>query len=320
MMHLDLTRRALHLGATLYMPAINPHARRALLGEDLHGAGSVVICLEDALHANDIARGLESLRLSLLERRAGGDPRQRTMVFVRPRDLGMARRIADMDGIETVSGMIVPKLTLGNGPDWFALSRERGIALMPTLETAEYFDPFYVSQVRSMFDAAGREQIVAVRLGGNDLLNTLGLRRTGGRISHDGPLGYVLNMVSSQLMSHGYPVAAPVFDIIQDLDTLGAEVAMDIERGFIGKTAIHPCQVPIIHEALKVDRRDIDVAKGILDTSAAAVFQVGGVMCEPATHGAWARRMLARAEIWGVRGLALVENGETALRCAAGGE
>ncbi|MCA9774036.1 MAG: HpcH/HpaI aldolase/citrate lyase family protein, partial [Myxococcales bacterium] len=69
--------------------------------------------------------------------------------------------------------------------------------------------------------------------------------------------------------------------------------------GFISKTAIHPAQVPIIEGAMRVSGEEEEAARAILNQEARAVFQIGGVMCEPATHAGWARRVLARAEIFG---------------------
>ena len=80
----------------------------------------------------------------------------------------------------------------------------------------------------------------------------------------------------------------------------GVRSGADVARGFIGKTAIHPCQVPIIHQALKVSRDAVEMAQAILDVRAGAVFQIRGVMCEPETHRGWARRTMARARTWGV--------------------
>jgi citrate lyase beta subunit len=88
--------------------------------------------------------------------------------------------------------------------------------------------------------------------------------------------------------------------IIHDPDLLKRETQMDIARGYVGKTAIHPCQVAIIHAALQVTPSDLEMARAILDDSAAAVFQIGGAMCEPATHSAWARKIVARGARWGV--------------------
>jgi citrate lyase beta subunit len=298
-MQSPIMERALRLGATLYMPAINSRVLAVLRGEMPFGAGSVVICLEDALAEADIERGLDIVRQGLAQPRESGA--RAGLIFLRPRNLEMARRIAAMPGIETIDGMVAPKFTLAEGYDWLELARMHDIALMPTLETAEYFDPSYVIRMREMFDAAGPEQILAIRIGGNDLLNTLGVRRVAGRTSHEGPLSWVLSMISSQFMSHGYPVTAPVYDIIGDLETLRREVKMDVEFGLVGKTAIHPSQIPVIHEALRVNPPELAAAQAIVADGAEAVFKVDGIMCEPATHRAWARRIIARSEYWGVR-------------------
>jgi citrate lyase beta subunit len=98
-------------------------------------------------------------------------------------------------------------------------------------------------------------------------------------------------------ISSGYPVAAPVFDIIDDLDTLKREVERDIASGFISKTAIHPAQVAIIEDAMRPSEEEVSQATAILDKDAKAVFQIGGVMCEPSTHHNWALRILTRARI-----------------------
>lgn len=298
-MRSPIMERALRLGATLYMPAVNPRVPEVLQGEMPFGAGSVVVCLEDALAEGDIERGIEIVRQGLAQRRPSFTGRG--MVFLRPRNLEMARRLAQLPGIGAIDGMVAPKFTLAEGYDWLELAREHSIALMPTFETAEYFDPAYAIRVREMFDAAGPEQILAVRVGGNDLLNTLGVRRVAGRTSHEGPLAWVLSMIASQFMSHGYPVTAPVYDIIGDLETLEREVGLDVESGFVAKSAIHPCQIPVIHAALQVDASELRAARAILAEGAAAVFRIDGIMCEPATHRAWARRIVVRADQWGVR-------------------
>lgn len=291
--------RALALGATLYTPVVNPQATRLLMGEDHHGAGSAVVCLEDALAEDQVAKGLDALASALRLRQQGRDQGQRTLVFARPRNLEMARLIATMPGVETLAGFVAPKFDLDNGEGWLALAQAHGIALMPTIETAAFYDPFQVANVKRMCDQAAKDAIVAIRVGGNDLMSAIATRRVAGTVSHHGPLGYVLNMIATQFMAGGYHVSAPVYDIITDTETLRREVAMDVERGFVGKTAIHPCQVPLIQDALRPMVSEVKMARSILDKSSAAVFQIGGVMCEPATHSRWAERILARAFIWG---------------------
>jgi citrate lyase beta subunit len=154
--------------------------------------------------------------------------------------------------------------------------------------------------MRDLIVGSGADRVAALRLGGNDLLGTMGLRRQRGVTAYEGPLGWFLSMAASILVSSGVPVAAPVFDVIDDVETLGREIERDVAMGFVSKTAIHPSQVPVIEAAMAVSRDEEVAARAILQEEARAVFQIGGVMCEPATHAGWARRVQARAEVFGV--------------------
>ncbi|MFT4714501.1 MAG: citrate lyase beta subunit, partial [Candidatus Azotimanducaceae bacterium] len=184
---------------------------------------------------------------------------------------------------------------------WMDLAEATNIRIMPTLESAEFFDPGRITALREALDSYDKDRIAAIRLGGNDLLAAMALRRQPGITSWEGPLAWILSMASSMLISAGYPVAAPVFDIIEDIETLKREAAQDVAAGFISKTAIHPTQVPHILEAFRVSNAEVDQARAILAEGAGAVFRFGGVMCEPSTHKAWAQRVLARYEIFGMQ-------------------
>lgn len=286
------------IGVTLYMPVIHPKARAILAGEvpDFSRA-SVVLCLEDAVGRDDVQRGLAILREGLEERRGPGSNK----IFVRPRDVAMAARIAAFPGIGKIDGLVVPKLCDAETGEWFSIARTCDLTLMPTLETVECFDPAHIHAVADLL-APEAERIAMVRIGGNDLLSCLGLRRERRRTAYEGALGWVLPMISSILISRGLPVAAPVYDIIDDLDTLAREVDRDVAMGFQSKTAIHPDQIPVIEDALAVGGDELAAARAILNKDAAAIFQIGGVMCEPATHTSWAKRIVARHHVFGVRG------------------
>ena len=283
------------LGATLYMPVVHPKVEDFLFGRAPAPASSIVLCLEDALADNDVQRGVEKIR-SLCQ---SGPFACTAQVYIRPRSRDMARTLAGFRNIQKFDGFVAPKVLPETAAFWLDIAQGAGLSLMPTLESAVYFDPAQVAAVRDALTRHDRGQIAAIRLGGNDLLGALALRRQRGVTSWEGPLGWVLSMMSSMFVSAGYPVAAPVFDIIDDMETLRREVERDVAAGFVSKTAIHPSQVSVIESAFRVPSEDLERAQAILDSSAKAVFQVGGVMCEPSTHRAWAERTLARAEIFG---------------------
>jgi len=284
---------AYSLGATLYMPVIHPKVPDILLGRVAAPASSIVLCLEDALREQDVERGVRMLTGLLNE--SVRDKEMRPLVFIRPRSYDMACRLRAVRGIEMVDGFVIPKARPETLLEWVALLHGTRLSLMPTMETPDLFDPSRLIQFRDLLLTVGPERVAAVRIGGNDLLASMGLRRVRGISSYEGPLAWFMSMAAGLLISSGIPVAAPVFDIIDDLDTLRREVERDVQMGFVSKTAIHPVQVPVIERVFAVLSEEVQVAKAILDNDGRAVFQLGGAMCEPATHTAWARRTLARA-------------------------
>ncbi|MBX9949437.1 MAG: HpcH/HpaI aldolase/citrate lyase family protein, partial [Candidatus Obscuribacterales bacterium] len=66
-------------------------------------------------------------------------------------------------------------------------------------------------------------------------------------------------------------------------------------------TAIHPDQIGLIEAGFRVDSNDLEEARRILMPDAAAVFKMNGRMCEPTTHTKWARAIIERADLYGVR-------------------
>ena len=83
-------------------------------------------------------------------------------------------------------------------------------------------------------------------------------------------------------------------------------VSMNLLNGFTGKTVIHPNQIPVVNEMLRVSQRDYADARAILnwDTGSGSLVSAsedGGRMNEYNTHSRWARRIVLRAERYGVR-------------------
>ncbi|MGJ3262110.1 MAG: HpcH/HpaI aldolase/citrate lyase family protein [Salinarimonas sp.] len=299
----------LALGATLYLPATRSDIRAVAGGEKLPGLRSIVLCLEDAVAETDIGDALVNLRgllAALEEATARTSPLTpphapaAPLLFVRPRSLAMAAEIAALPGAERLTGLVAPKVRPGEVAAWVAALGGRDLLLMPTLETAEVFDPSAMRDLRDELVAEARGRVLALRIGGNDLLACLGLRRMPGETLYEGPLGPLVAQLVGLMLPAGFALTAPVFDIVRDPATLAREAARDVAFGLCGKTAIHPMQVPIIHAAYAVSAEDLASARAILAEDARAVFQHHGAMCEPVVHRAWARRVVSRAALYGV--------------------
>jgi citrate lyase beta subunit len=297
------SRSPYELGATLYMPIIKKDAMAYIAGLKLPKLRSMVLCLEDALLETRVPEGLDTLEKTLIQIgqvKAEAEDKQFPLVFVRPRNLDMAKRIAQMAGIQNIDGFVAPKVRPGDHSNWVNAVRDTDLYLMPTLETQEAFDVGAMTALRDEFLANAPDRILALRVGGNDLMSCLGLRRVGKTTLHEGPLFYAISMLMSVMKSKGFDLTAPVFEIIDDKEALRTEVVKDVNFGFVGKTIIHPDQIDIVQNAFRVDGSDLEAAKKILDVDAEAVFKFGGSMCEPATHRTWAQRILSRAAIYGV--------------------
>ena len=289
------------LGATLYMPATRDDILDVVFAEKIPELRSLVVCLEDAVALIDVETALVNLRnvLTRIQDR-GGRPANGPLLFVRPRDAAMAKILNDWPLMAHVDGFVVPKLSLQSLASWEDAVTNPELALMPTLETPEVFNPTAMVELGQALKVNLGERIIALRIGGNDLMGCLGLRRNPAMTLYGTPMGYVIPMLSGVMGSQGFALTAPVFEQLATPDIMEQELALDISNGMVGKTAIHPSQVNIIQNAFRVSLEDLNCARMILNSVAPAVFKYNDAMCEPATHYKWATHIMERAKWHGV--------------------
>lgn len=289
------------LGATLYVPATRPDLFAIATGQKYPELRSVVFDLEDAVLERDTQVALANLKVMLRQlEHTSGLTTSALLLFVRPRHAEMLAHITSMHGIGLVSGFVLPKATAEVMPRYISSLINPAHVIMPTIETREAFDPTEMRRLREQLIAI-HDRVLAIRIGGNDLLQTLGCRRSLTRTAYDGPLGKIISSLVSAFVPWGFSMSAPVLENFTDADLLQSEIDQDIEHGLMTKTAIHPDQVGMIQRAYMVDQRDYANALEILDESSPAVFAVDGVMSEPATHRGWAKAVIERASCFGVR-------------------
>jgi len=90
--------------------------------------------------------------------------------------------------------------------------------------------------------------------------------------------------------------------IINDaVDGLLRELLLDKANGFVGKTVIHPSHLPFVNALQAVTREEYDDATQILGTSGGVVKSArANKMNEANPHRNWARKVVARANAYGV--------------------
>jgi len=288
------------LGASLYVPANHKDLARIANCDKLPQARSLIFCTEDAIAERELSWSLFNLSVVLANMRAEVAAER----FVRVRNPDVLARVLAMPGAEKLSGFVLPKVTRHNFDSYFRLVRDTSHVLMPTLETAEVFSDSEMQQLRAVFDAPGvRQRILALRIGGNDLLALLGLRRPRGMTIYRTPLGPVIARLVTTFRPWGYALTAPVFEYLDLPELLDQEVLEDLAYGMVGKTAIHPSQIAPIERHYQVRPQDLAVARAILDEASPAVFRMDDAMCEVATHRAWAERLVEQSHRFGSRSM-----------------
>lgn len=294
-----------NLGATLYMPATRTDISSAILEGTIPGLRSLVVCLEDAVSEDDIPQAeanLQALCASLSRAKTAHGNQHWPLVFIRPRHLRMAKWLVEHVDLSPIDGLVLPKFTQASLSGWWNVVQDTHLCMMPTLETEEVFDVLQMQALATTLVAHPcHQRIIALRIGGNDLMNVISLRRPRNLTLYDGPMGYVVKMLVSVFAPRDFALTAPVCEHIDDHAIMDRELALDIAHGLVGKTAIHPNQIETIEKALMVSSGEHSDALRILN-STQAVFKSQGAMCEPATHRRWAAAILSRAQYYGMAG------------------
>ncbi|MDA3878510.1 MAG: HpcH/HpaI aldolase/citrate lyase family protein [Halothiobacillus sp.] len=289
-------RNAERLGASLYIPATHPKLLAIANGRDLPGLRSMIMCTEDSVAEKDLPQALENLRQTL----ASINQYTPSLRFVRVRNERILGEVLAMPGAEHLDGFVLPKITRENIDHYVSAISHTEHVIMPTLETREVFCDEEMRLLRKkLSEPQIKSRILALRIGGNDLLSLLGVRRPRHVTMYRTPLGAVIARLVTTFRPHGFHLTAPVFEHIDLPHLLAEEVAEDMLHGLVGKSSIHPEQVALIENHYRVQAGDVEAAMKILDTESPAVFKMGGSMCEVATHTSWARNIMTRRNSFG---------------------
>jgi citrate lyase subunit beta/citryl-CoA lyase len=111
-------------------------------------------------------------------------------------------------------------------------------------------------------------------LGGEDLTNALGARRTPEGAELAWPR-YLVLLAARAAGIAAYDTICPEF---RDLDVLEHDCRVAADAGFDGKFAIHPAQLPVIHAAFTPRADEVERARRIVGAFDAAVAQGQGAI------------------------------------------
>ncbi len=311
------------IGGLLYSPAINTGVADKLAEGAYPCLTSIAFCLEDSILDCALKQAEESLVQTLAAISERVAPEKMPLVFVRVRTPSHLMHISKLLGSleEILTGYILPKFDSSNGGDYadcitlLNRDREKPLYFMPIIESRlaafSHNRAEELHRIRSLLSTV-QPYILNVRVGGNDFSNIFGVRRPVNRTIYD--LGVIRDILAdiSSVFSADYVVSGPVWEYFGSNGIEGAwseglknELELDRLYGFTGKTAIHPSQLPIIYDSLKVSAEDYSDALNILgwdeEISGVAKSADGSRMNEVKCHERWARKIKILGDIYGVK-------------------
>lgn len=326
--------------STLYMPATQNNLVQIISVQEKTNADAIVFCFEDALNILDVPKGIDNLNQAFEQ--LNYEPTLNEVIgvgklpfrFIRVRSIENYHQL--MQSLTTkvinyIHGIVIPKFTPSNINAWEKALDGTHFQIMPTLETEDYFNFSTISELFSRLALSPlKDRVLMMRLGGNDLLRGLAMKRPrmqeievdalslrnydgSDKVNinlavsrfkptiYDTPLLSVINQVMVQARYYGFEVSAPVFEHFDKpyIQSFLEEMIQDRFQGFIGKTAIHPSQCELINQIFTIAKKDLELANSIvLDAEKNGLN--GGVsnnensMIEPTTHYNWAKRLLTK--------------------------
>lgn len=307
------------LGGLLYTPATNKTIAKKLINKTYDKLNAIVFCLEDSIKKENLRDAEKQLKetLEILEKSGADLP----LLFVRVRSCAHLEFIHFFLGAQEhmLTGYVLPKFDMKNSKLYcrkileYNAHREKPLYIMPILESHAVAGiegrVSNLAKIKNELDLV-KEYVLNVRVGGNDFSNIYGIRRNSRQNIYE--IGVIRDILVNiiNVFASDYVVSGPVWEYFgtdpngQWADGLRKEIELDLLNGFVGKTAIHPSQLPVIYDSLKVDINDYRDAKSILGWDAeigVAKSAAGDRMNELTCHTRWAKRTLIMAKIYGIK-------------------
>lgn len=286
---------------TLYTPATQQLKKLLkLVNAGEPGVWRLVICTEDSIRADEVPTAIDNLRAMLRSMDAAAG----VTTYVRVRNPDVLARVLALPNVDKLRGFVVPKADPTSLPQYADQLKGTDFRLMPILESSYMVDRAFREVLRAAFlDPAYHGMIDCLRIGANDLMGYLGIRRDTREFTvYDTPVGITINEIINEFRGiGGFTITAPVFESFgSDRDPLlHKEISRHILNGLFGQTVIHPRHIRIIRDRYKVSKSDFESAEGILNAGASAVAGLNGRMDEVTTHYKWAQIIVERRRLFG---------------------
>ncbi len=313
------------LGGVLYMPATKDFAQ-AIISRKYPSLTTIAMCFEDACEEDRVSEAEENVLHMLDTLVKAIEDNCLTfddvpLIFFRVRSVQQFKYLSyklRQEHVRLIAGFIFPKFNSMNGYDYFSnlknLNLQFGEILygMPILEDKPV--AWKETRIEELLEIRGRlwqyrDFVLGVRVGCTDFSSCFGVRRTPSQTIYDvltvrDCLADILNVFTRD---NDFVVSAPVWEYFPTgsskdsvaISGLLNELTLDRVNGFVGKTCIHPTQLPFINGAFAVTEEEFEDAQQILNTTDGVMKGSHG-MNEAKPHKRWAKRICGMASAYGV--------------------
>lgn len=309
------------VGPLLYCPAANTTIANSIMKEKFGKNFSLALCLEDTIDDNHVEEA-ENILINTLDTIMNTLDKRKFYVpkiFIRVRNPEQISRLFKRFELSKslVKGFIVPKIALDNADSYINQMKEinsqseHPVYMMPIFENPSMIHLQHRYEIlyglKEKLDKVS-DLILNIRVGGNDLCHAFGFRRQSNESIYD--IRPVANILSDIFTVFGmdYIVSGPVWEYYNGLHWekgLENELKKDRLNGFVGKTVIHPKQIPLVNKTYMVSKPDYEDALSILDWNPGNNLLVSGNtsmdrMNEYNTHYNWAKKIIALSQVYGI--------------------
>ena len=238
----------------LYIPGVQP---KMMVNALVHQADGIILDLEDSVAPGEKVSARLIVRNALRVLDFGESER---MVRINQGDLGLADIAAIVP--EPVQLILLPKAETAGQVQQVdariaevaqASGREEPVYLMPIIESALGIENAY-----AIATASGNN--VALAIGLEDYTADMGMQRTREGLESAYARGALVNAARAADLQAIYTV----FSDVEDMEGLARSARETRAQGYDGMGAIHPRQVPVIHQNFAPDPEEIEKAKRIV--------------------------------------------------------
>jgi len=283
------------LGATLFVPSTHKNLSSILKQEKYPNLKSIVIDTEDGINEDELFSAKEIIKNILTSYKKNS-----LLVFIRPNEPKTLEEFLSYENIEKVDGFILPKFSLSNSDKYLEIIKNTKHCFMPSIEGTELFDINELKKLRDKI-VEYKDRIVVIRFGLEDMQKQLGMKRSHEYSMFDYAVySSVIGNFLALFKSRGFAVSGGVYPYFKDSKGFIKDVKRDLKEGLFSKTIIHPSQIDLAHELYKISKDEFKDAMRLLESSK-SIINMDGVMGEVKTMSPYAKEVIKRAQIYGIK-------------------